>query len=88
MVKKVLNISSGTKLILKKVIPLCIVLAEMSAYRKNFEEIKYMYFLIKDKLLEKYNDISDKVTSVLEEGFNSEQFLIVFAYQWHCFSNW
>ena len=85
--KKVLNISLGTKLILKKVIPLCIVLPKMSAYRKSFEETKYMYFLIKDKLLEKYNDISNKVTSVLEEGFNSKQFLIAFAYQWHCFSN-
>ena len=30
----------------------------MSAYRRDFEETKYMSFLIKnDKLLEKYNEI-------------------------------
>ena len=30
----------------------------MSAYRRNFDETKYMSFLIKDiELLEKYNEI-------------------------------
>ena len=34
----------------------------MSAYRTDFEETKYMSFLIKDnKLLEKYNEIWDKI---------------------------
>ena len=34
----------------------------MSAYRKDFNETKYVPFLIKDKkILEKYNDILDKV---------------------------
>ena len=31
----------------------------MSAYRRDFDETKYMFFLIKDsELLEKYNEIS------------------------------
>ena len=28
--------------------PLCILLPKMSAYRRNFDETKYMSFLIKD----------------------------------------
>ena len=39
----------------KKVRPLCILLPKMSAYRKDFDETKYISFLIKDvELLEKY----------------------------------
>ena len=42
----------------KKNKPLCTFLQKMSAYRKDFDETKYMSFLIKDyKLLEKYNEI-------------------------------
>ena len=38
----------------KKIRPLCIFLAKMTAYRKDFDETKYISFLIKDdKLLEK-----------------------------------
>ena len=45
----------------------------MSAYRKDFNETKYMYFLIKDdKLLEKYNDISEKVRNIIKKKFDSE----------------
>ena len=34
---------------------------KMSAYRKDFDDTKYISFLIKDKeLLEKYNEIWDK----------------------------
>ena len=41
----------------KKIKPLCIFLPKMSAYRKDFDETKYMSFLIKDdELLEKYNE--------------------------------
>ena len=29
----------------------------MNAYRKDFDETKYMSFLIKNELLEKYNEI-------------------------------
>ena len=31
----------------KKIRPLCVFLLKMSAYRKDFDETKYMYFLIK-----------------------------------------
>ena len=45
----------------------------MSAYRKDFNETKYMYFLIKDdKLLEKYNHISEKVKNIIITKFDSE----------------
>ena len=40
----------------EKVMPLFVMLPKMSAYRKDFDETKYMSFLIKgDELLEKYN---------------------------------
>ena len=37
--------------------PLCIMLAKMNGYWRDFDETKYMSFLIKDnELLEKYNE--------------------------------
>ena len=43
----------------------------MSAYRKRFDETKHMSFLIKDnKLLEKYNEIWDKVSNITKKGFD------------------
>ena len=45
----------------------------MSAYRKGFEETKYISFLIKDnELLEKYNEIGEKVKNSLKKQFDSE----------------
>ena len=45
----------------------------MSAYRKDFDETKYIYFLIKDdELLEKYNEIWEKVKNSLKKEFDSE----------------
>ena len=45
----------------------------MSAYRINLDEAKYKSFLIKDnKLLEKYNEISDNISKVVKKGFDSE----------------
>ena len=42
----------------KKIIPICIFLPKMTAYRKDFDQAKFMSFLIKDdELLEKYNEI-------------------------------
>ena len=53
--------------------PLYLFLPEMSAYRKDFDETKYMLFLIKDdELLRKYNDISEKVKNVINKEFDSE----------------
>ena len=40
----------------------------MTAYRKDFDENKYMSFLIKDnKLLEKYNEIWKKVSNAIKK---------------------
>ena len=42
----------------------------MSAYRKDFDETKYVSFLIKDnKLLEKYKAIWEKVKNSLKKNF-------------------
>ena len=43
------------------------------AYRRDFDENKYMNFLIKDKeLLEKYNEIWDKVSNTIKKRFDGE----------------
>ena len=45
----------------------------MSAHRKDFDETKYISFLIRDdKWLEKHNDIWEKVESSLKKEFDSE----------------
>ena len=45
----------------------------MNAYRRDFDENKYMFFLIKDKeLLEKYNENWGKVSKFTKKGFDSE----------------
>ena len=45
----------------------------MSAYSKDFDETKYMSFLIKDdELLEKYNEIWEKVKNIIKKEFDSE----------------
>ena len=45
----------------------------MSGYRRDFNETKYMPFLINDdELLEKYNEILEKVRNSIKKGFDSE----------------
>ena len=45
----------------------------MNAYRKDFDETKYMSFLLKDdKLLEKYNEIWKKTKNSIIKQFDSE----------------
>ena len=45
----------------KKVTPLCILLPELSAYRRNFDKSQYKTKMMKDdELLEKYNEIWKK----------------------------
>ena len=57
----------------KKVRPLSIILPKMVAYRSDFDETEYMPFLIKDdKLLEKYDKISDKVCNRIRKEFDCE----------------
>ena len=47
--------------------PLCIFLPKMTTCRKDFDETKYISFLIKhDELLEKYNKIQEKVENSLK----------------------
>ena len=51
---------------------LCIFLPKLSACRKDFDETKYMSFLIKDELLEKYNKIWEEVKNIIKKKFDSE----------------
>ena len=45
----------------------------MSAYRKDFDETKYIPFLIKDdELLDKYNKILEKNKNNLKKEIDSE----------------
>ena len=55
----------------KKIIPFCIFLPKTSAYRRDFDKIKCMSFLVKDEiLLEKYNE----TWSFLSLGLESSVF--------------
>ena len=56
-----------------KIRPLCIFLPKMSAYRRDFDVTKYIFLLIKDdKLLEKYNEIQEKVSMIIKKELNCE----------------
>ena len=45
----------------------------MSAYRKGFDETKYISFSIKDnELLEKYNEVWEKVKNSLKKELDSD----------------
>ena len=45
----------------------------MSGYTIDFDETKYTNFFTKnDELLEKYNEIWDKVNNTIKKGFDSE----------------
>ena len=45
----------------------------MSAYRRDIDEAKYMFLLIKDdELLEKYKEIWRKVQNSIKKEFDSE----------------
>ena len=57
----------------KKVRLLCIMPLKMSANRRDFHETKWMSFLIEDaELLEKYNEIWDKVSNNVKKWSDSE----------------
>ena len=60
--KRILNLLLDIKIL--KIMPLCIFLPKMSAYRRDFYETKHMSFLIKnDESLENYNEIWEKVSN-------------------------
>ena len=45
----------------------------MSAHRRDFDETKYMSFLIKcDELLEKYNEACEKISKSIKKEFDSK----------------
>ena len=45
----------------------------MSAFWKDFDQTKYMSFLIKgDELIEKYNEVWDKVKNIIKKEVDSE----------------
>ena len=55
---------------LKKI---CIFLPQKSLHRRDFDETKYMSFLIKDyELLEKYNEKWEKIKNSIKNEFDSE----------------
>ena len=65
-----LNTLLATKML--KIKPLCVFLPKMTAYRKDFDESKYISLLIKDnELLEKYSEIWDKVSYGTGKEFDS-----------------
>ena len=55
--------------------PFCIILSKTSAYVKSYDgETKWVYFLIEDdELLEKYNDILNKVNNSIRKEFDIER---------------
>ena len=56
----------------KKIKPSCIFLPKMTEYRKDFDETKYIYFLIKDdELLEQSNEIWEKLKNSLKKELGS-----------------
>ena len=60
MVNKDLNISLATKML--KILTFIYISPKNDRIWKNFDETKFMSFLIKDdESLEKYNDILEKV---------------------------
>ena len=72
MVKRVFNISLAMK-VLK--LDLYVYFSQKLAHiAKNlFDETKYMFFLIRDhELLEKYNEIWEKVKNGIKKEFDSE----------------
>ena len=57
----------------KEIRPPCISLAKISAYRRDSGETKYICFLKTiDKLLEKHNDILEKVKNSIKKECDSE----------------
>ena len=56
----------------KKMRPLCIFRPKMSIYKRDFDKTRCMYYSIKDEiLLEKYNEIWEKVSSINKKELNS-----------------
>ena len=49
------------------------MLLKMIAYRRNFDETKYISFLKKEnKMLERFKEISNKFSNSIKKGFQSK----------------
>ena len=60
-------------MVTKIVKKLDLYVSKISAYRRDFDETKCKSFLIKDdELLEKYNEIWEKVSNSIKRGFDRE----------------
>ena len=60
-----------------KVKQLNIMLLKTSAYVESYDgQTKWMYFLIDDDLLERYNTIWDKVSADIKKEFDSEPVIV------------
>ena len=56
----------------RKVRPISVMLPKMHTFRRNFDELKYISFVIKnDELLKSYYEIWDKVSKVVKKEFDS-----------------
>ena len=52
---------------------MCVFLSKVSAYRRDFDKTKYMFFFIKDKeLLEKYHETWGKVSNTIKNRFDNK----------------
>ena len=61
----------------KKIKPLCIFLPKMTAYRKDFDETKYISSLIKDyELLKKCHEILEKVKISTKKNLIVNQYIM------------
>ena len=71
--KNDLNILLKTNML--KIRLLCIFLPKMTTYRKDLDQTKYMSFMIKDdKILEKYNELGEKLKIVPKEKLIVNQY--------------
>ena len=46
---------------------ICIFLPKEGAYKRAFDETKYVFFIKDDELLEKYNEIWEKVKNSIKK---------------------
>ena len=58
----------------KKIRPLLIFLPKMSVYRRDFNETKDIVLIIDGELLEKYNEIWEKVKNNIKKDFDMNLF--------------
>ena len=62
----------------KKARPLCVMLPKMSAYRRDFDETRYMSFLMKnDELLKNIMNFGTKSTSLLKKDLVVSLYTII-----------